>query len=124
MIEGTDTFSAAMRLLRAVADELRDLSCDTAKFGESLSGSEELAASHGSIMLLQQFDLFAQSLEAHAGLIDKLSEKLHGGHIDEGELDYLLNHVPFFGVRKRLAAVVKGADGEPHLDESADEYLF
>lgn len=119
-----DTIAAAVRLLQAVAGELRDLACDTAKFGESLSGHEEVSATHGSIMLLQQFDLFAQSLDAHAGLIEKLSERLHKGHIEEGELDDLLGHVPFFGVRKRLTAVVNGNDGEPHLDESADDYLF
>jgi hypothetical protein len=124
MVHSPDTFSAAMRLLKAVADELRDLACDTAKFGESLSGHEEVSATHGSIMLLQQFDLFAQSLDAHAGLIEKLSERLNKEQIDEGELDDLLGHVPFFGVRKRLTAVVNGQDGEPHLDESADDYLF
>lgn len=124
MSDSPDTLSAAVRLLMAVSGELRDLACDTAKFGESLSGHEALSATHGSIMLLQQFDLFAQSLDAHAGLIEKLSERLHKGHIDEGELDELLGHVPFFGVRKRLTAVVNGNDGEPHLDTSEDEYLF
>ena len=97
MTASPDTISAAMRLLKAVAGELRDLASDTAKFGESLSGHEGLAATHGSIMLLQQFDLFAQSLDAHAGLIDKLSDRLNKGHIDEVELDDLLNHVPFLG---------------------------
>jgi hypothetical protein len=124
MTVSPETISAAMRLLKAVAGELRDLSVDTAKFGESLSGHEALQATHGSIMLLQQFDLFAQSLDAHAGLLDKLSDRLHNAHIDEAELDDLLNHVPFFGVRKRLTAVVRGTDGEPHLDGSADDYLF
>jgi hypothetical protein len=124
MSDSPDTISAATRLLKAVAGELRDLACDTAKFGESLSGHEEVSATHGSIMLLQQFDLFAQSLDAHAGLIDKLSERLNKGHLDDADLDDLLGHVPFFGVRKRLTAVVSGNDGEPHLDESADDYLF
>jgi hypothetical protein len=124
MSDSPDTISAATRLLKAVAGELRDLACDTAKFGESLSGHEAVSATHGSIMLLQQFDLFAQSLDAHAGLIDKLSERMHQGHIDESDLDDLLGHVPFFGVRKRLTAVVNGNDGEPHLDDSADDYLF
>lgn len=124
MTESPDTISASTRLLKAVAGELRDLALDTAKFGESLSGHESVSATHGSIMLLQQFDLFAQSLDAHAGLIDKLSEVLHKDRIDETDLDDLLNHVPFFGVRKRLTAVVNGSDGEPHLDESEDDYLF
>lgn len=124
MTASPDTISAATRLLKAVAGELRDLAGDTAKFGESLSINTQVEASHGSIVLLQQFDLFAQSLDAHAGLIDKLSNHLHKGNIDEVELDDLLGHVPFFGVRKRLAAVVNGDDGEPHLDESADDYLF
>ena len=124
MTEAPETIPAAMRLLKAVAGELRDLASDTSKFGESLSGHESVSATHGSIMLLQQFDLFAQSLDAHAGLIDKLSEYLHKEHIDDTDLDDLLNHVPFFGVRKRLTAVVNGNDGEPHLDDSAEDYLF
>ena len=124
MTEAPETIPAAMRLLKAVAGELRDLASDTAKFGESLSGHESVSATHGSIMLLQQFDLFAQSLDAHAGLIDKLSERLHKDHIDEADLDDLLGHVPFFWVRKRLTAVVNGEDGEPHIDDSADDYLF
>ena len=124
MAESPDTITAAMRLLKAVAGELRDLASDTARFGESLSINEQVEASHGSIVLLQQFDLFAQSLDAHAGLLDKLSEHMRQTHIDEAELDELLNHVPFFGVRKRLMAVVRGSDGEPHIDNSADDYLF
>lgn len=124
MDESPDTISAAMRLLKAVAGELRDLAADTAKFGESLSGHEEVSATHGSIVLLQQFDLFAQSLDAHAGLIDKLSERLHKGHIDDSEVDELLGHVPFFGVRKRLMAVVAGDEATAHSEEAADDYLF
>jgi hypothetical protein len=124
MTEAPETIPAAMRLLKAVAGELRDLASDTAKFGESLSGQQSVSATHGSIMLLQQFDLFAQSLDAHASLIDKLSECLHKDHIDETDLDNLLDHVPFFGVRKRLTAVVSGNNGELYLDESENDYLF
>jgi hypothetical protein len=124
MSETPDTISAAMRLLKAVAGELRDLATDTARFGESLSGHEEVSATHGSIVLLQQFDLFAQSLDAHAGLIDKLSERLHKGHIDDSDVDELLGHVPFFGVRKRLMAVVAGNEAAAHPEETADDYLF
>jgi hypothetical protein len=124
MSPSPDTISAATRLLKAVAGELRDLAGDTARFGESLSGHKAVEATHGSIVLLQQFDLFAQSLDAHAGLIDKLSDHLYKERIDEEELDDLLDHVPFFGVRKRLTAVVNGHVGEVQAEETADDYLF
>ena len=105
---GSDTVSATMRLLKAVAGELRDLARDTARFGETLTGHGKLLPDDGSIRLLQKFDLFAQSLQAHAVLIDDISERLHSGVVDDEQIENLLHHVPFFSVRERLRAVVNG----------------
>ncbi len=129
MTDGPDSVSAAMRLLKAVACELRDLAHDTARFGESLSDHGKIAPNDSSIRLLQKFDLFAQSLQAHAVLIDDLSGRLHSGAMDEKQLDELLHHVPFFSVRERLRAVVNGVEVGPAgikacEDESADDFWF
>lgn len=129
MTGAPDSVSAAMRLLKAVACELRDLASDTARFGESLSDHGKIAPNDGSIRLLQKFDLFAQSLQAHAVLIDNLSGQLDGGVIGEMQLDELLGHVPFFSVRERLRAVVNGIDvgsmsTRPGEDEAPDDFWF
>lgn len=129
MKDGPDSVSAAMRLLRAVACELRDLACDTTRFGEDLSTNSKISVNDGSIQLLQKFDMFAQSLQAHAVLIDDLSGRLHTGTIELTELDELLHHVPFFSVRERLRAVVNGVDvprAEPGVvaEESSDDFWF
>jgi hypothetical protein len=123
MSEKRNTVSAAMRLLRAVAGELRDLATDTARFGETLSDHRG-ANSHASIRMLQKFDLFAQSLQAHAVLIDNISTRLDSGTIDGEQLDELLRHVPFFSVRERLRAVVNGVDAAPEAEESPDDWFL
>lgn len=129
MTDGPDSVSAAMRLLKAVACELRDLANDTARFGETLSGNGKLSADDGSIRLLQKFDMFAQSLQAHAVLIDDLSGRLHSGNIELSDLDQLLHHVPFFSVRERLRAVVNGTEVPPaesitDIDETSEDFWF
>jgi len=129
MTDGPDSVSAAMRLLKAVACELRDLAHDTTQFGETLSNNSKISSNDGSIQLLQKFDMFAQSLQAHAVLIDDLSGRLHTGSLELSELDNLLHHVPFFSVRERLRAVVNGVDVPPvvngaQVDESSDDFWF
>ncbi len=124
MGDGPDGVSAAMRLLRAVAGELRDLAHDTARFGETLTDHGKMTGNDASIRLLQKFDLFAQSLQAHAVLIDSLSGRLNSGSIDGAQLDELLRHVPFFSVRERLRAVVSGVDVVPREEESPDDFWF
>ena len=115
--------SAAMRLLKAVAAELRDLAVDTARFGETLS-EHRVTSTTSSIRLLQKFDLFSQSLEAHAVLIDNLSGRLDGGAIEPEQLNELLRHVPFFSVRERLRAVVDGSEAAPEPDEAPDDWFL
>lgn len=129
MTDGPDSVSAAMRLLKAVACELRDLAHDTARFGETLSGSDKIGLNDGTIRLLQKFDMFAQSLQAHAVLIDDLSGRLNTGTIELNELDELLHHVPFFSVRERLRAVVNGVELPPsqpitEIDETSEDFWF
>jgi hypothetical protein len=125
---GTDSVSAAMRLLKAVAGELRDLARDTARFGETLTGHGKLLPDDGSIRLLQKFDLFAQSLQAHAVLIDDISERLHNGTVNEQQIEDLLHHVPFFSVRERLRAVVNGDAACPSAtiaqEGESDDFWF
>lgn len=124
MPEGTDSVSAAMRLLKAVAFELRDLAHDTARFGETLTDHGKMVGNDAAIRLLQKFDLFTQSLQAHAVLIEDLSGRLNSGHINEEQLDDLLRHVPFFSVRERLKAVVNGVDLELKEEEVPDDFWF
>jgi len=121
MSDTPDGVSTAMRLLKAVAGELRDLAVDTARFGETLSGHNHVPNGNASIRLLQKFDLFSQSLEAHAILIDSLSGRIDKGTIDMGEVEDLLRHVPFFSVRERLRAVVSGVVAEPAPEEATDD---
>lgn len=123
MSDGPDSVSAAMRLLKAVAGELRDLAHDTARFGETLTDHGKMAGNDASIRLLQKFDLFAQSLQAHAILIENLSGRLHSGTIDSEQLNDLLRHVPFFSVRERLRAVVNGVTAAPE-EESPEDFWF
>jgi hypothetical protein len=124
MAEAPDSVSAAMRLLKAVACELRDLAQDTARFGETLTDHGRMTGNDAAIRLLQKFDLFAQSLQAHAVLIDDLSGRLHSGPIEGEQLNELLRHVPFFSVRERLRAVVNGSDLEPKQEEIPDDFWF
>lgn len=123
MGETRNSVSAAMRLLKAVAGELRDLANDTTRFGETLS-EHRGANTHASIRLLQRFDLFAQSLQAHAVLIDSLSARLDSGTIDAAQLDELLRHVPFFSVRERLRAVVNGVEATQEAEEAPDDWFL
>jgi hypothetical protein len=116
--------STAIRLLQAVAGELRDLASDTARFGESLSDHGRIVQDNASIRLLQKFDLFSQSLQAHAVLIDNLSGRLDQGSIDMEQVDELLRNVPFFSVRERLRAVVNGAVAALPAEETADEWYL
>lgn len=124
MADGPGSVSAAMRLLKAVACELRDLAQDTARFGETLTDHGRMIGNDASIKLLQKFDLFAQSLQAHAVLIDDLSGRLSGGTLDDDQLNDLLHHVPFFSVRERLRAVVNGVDLEMREEETPDDFWF
>ncbi len=124
MAEAPDSVSAAMRLLKAVAGELRDLAQDTARFGETLTDHGRMVGCDASIRLLQRFDLFAQSLQAHAVLIDDLSGRLNDGPIGGEQLNDLLRHVPFFSVRERLRAVVTGVDLESKEEETPDDFWF
>ena len=113
--------SAALRLLKGVARELRDLAIDTARFGETLADNSRIAGANESIGLLQRFDLFTQNLEAHARLIENLSVRLETDSADVGALHDLIGIIPFFGIRERLHAKLNGstdpASGEEALDE-------
>jgi hypothetical protein len=123
MSDSRETVSAATRLLKAVACELRELAHDTARFGESLTDHGKMTGNDASIRLLQKFDLFAQSLQAHAVLIEDLSGRLHTS-IEGEQLDDLLRHVPFFNVRERLRAVVNGVSLEQSEEEAPDDFWF
>ena len=123
MSDEPDSVSAAMRLLKAVAGELRDLAHDTARFGETLTDHGKMTGNDASIRLLQKFDLFTQSLQAHAILIENLSGRLNSGSIDTEQLNDLLRHVPFFSVRERLRAVVNGVAAVPE-EESPEDFWF
>jgi hypothetical protein len=116
--------TTAMRLLKAVAGELRDLAVDTAHFGESLSKQGNIADNNSSIRLMQKFDLFSQSLHAHATLIESLSVRLDQGKIETAELEELIKHIPFFSVRERLKAVVTGVAQQPHKDDTEDDWYL
>ena len=114
--------SAAMRLLKGVAGELRDLAIDTARFGEKLADDSRIAGANESIGLLQRFDLFAQNLEAHARLIDNLSVRLEAGSADVAALHDLIGVIPFFGIRERLRARMNGDNGPKTDEETLDEH--
>ena len=114
--------SAALRLLKGVAGELRDLACDTARFGEKLADDSRIAGANESIGLLQRFDLFAQNLEAHARLIDNLSMRLETGSADVAALHELIGVIPFFGIRERLRARLNGNSGPVTDEETVDEH--
>ena len=118
-----DRHVAALRLLKGIARELRDLANDTATFGEALANEAKLGDQ--SVGLLQQFDIFTQNLRAHALLIADLSMRLEDGSADASELSQLIEHVPFYAIRSRLREVLHGASGgtEPKEDDS-DESWF
>jgi len=124
MSHGPDSVSTTMRLLKAVAGELRELAQDTARFGETLSDTGKIAGSDASIRLLQKFDLFSQSLQAHAVLIDALSGRINAGTIEAQELNELLHHVPFFSVRERLRAMVTGEKNEHKEDDASEDFFL
>ena len=117
--------AAALRLLKGVAGELRDLAVDTARFGEKLSDERRNCPQTTTVELLQHIDLFVQRLTAHALLIDDLSTRLDGEAADAGALNELIEQVPFFGIRQRLKAVLGGAgERAAVVDEAADEHWF
>ncbi len=124
MTQGSGSVSTTMRLLKAVAGELRELAHDTARFGENLTDHGKIAGSDESIRLLQKFDLFSQSLQAHAILIEALSSRINSGTIDTAELNELLHHMPFFSVRERLKAMVTGEDSGHKEDEPSEDFWF
>lgn len=119
-----DGFATTMRLLKAVAGELRELAVDTARFGENLTDVGKIVGCDKSIQLLQKFDMFSQSLEAHAVLIDALSGKLDNGTLEATELNELLHHVPFFPVRERLRSMVTGEEAAVLEDQATDDIFF
>ena len=114
--------SAALRLLKGVARELRDLAIDTARFGDTLADKSGIAGANESIGLLQRFDLFAQNLEAHARLIDNLSVRLETDSADVSALHDLIGAIPFFGIRERLHAKLNGNDDPASDEEGLDEH--
>jgi hypothetical protein len=118
--------SAALRLLQGVALELRALAEETARFGETLSRDATIAGPGDSIGLLQQFDLFSQSLHGHALLIDSLSERIDGDTEDVAALHDLIGHIPFFSMRERLRAQLSGATRQlPEVwEEPSEENWF
>ena len=124
MVQGPGNVTTTMRLLKAVAGELRELAHDTARFGENLTDHGKIAGSDESIRLLQKFDLFSQSLQAHAVLIDALSGRINKGTIESVELNELLHHVPFFSVRERLRSMVTGEDNLHKEDEASEDIWF
>lgn len=123
MGEALDGFLTTMKLLKAVAGELRELATDTARFGENLTDIGTIVGCERSIQLLQKFDMFSQSLEAHAVLIDALSGKLDDGSLEKTELNDLLHHVPFFVVRERLRYMVTGQASAPAEDVTEDIFF-
>jgi len=122
--QGPGNVTTTMRLLKAVAGELRELANDTARFGENLTDHGKITVNDESIRLLQKFDLFSQSLQAHAVLIDALSGRIHNGTIESVELNELLLHVPFFSVRERLRSMVTGEDNLHKEEESGEDFWF
>ncbi|GAA0530490.1 hypothetical protein FHS83_002560 [Rhizomicrobium palustre] len=125
MSQRADSFPTTIKLLKAVAGELRELAHDTARFGETLTESSKLVGCDASLRLLQKFDLFHQSLEAHAVLIDALSGHIDDGTIEKTEINELLHHVPFFSVRERLRAMVTGEKKqETKEEEESGDFLF
>jgi hypothetical protein len=116
---GQSKSSAALRLLKGIALELRDLAEDTLRFGETLSGDATIAGSNNAIGLLQKFDVFSQSLQAHALLIDDLSRCIGSDADDISALQDLIGQVPFFSTRERLRAKLSGAEAQP--DDTEEE---
>ena len=118
--------SAVLRLLQGIAAELYDLAEDTARFGENLSSDATIARTNQTISLLQRFDLFSQSLQAHALLIDHLSGGIEADTDDLSALHDLIGHVPFFSARQRLRAKLSGLNGQTieSSDESKEENWF
>ncbi|MGA7673733.1 MAG: hypothetical protein WCA78_01645 [Rhizomicrobium sp.] len=118
--------SAALRLLQGIAMELRDLAEDTARFGETLSSDVTISGADQAIGLLQEFDIFSQSLRAHALLIDDLSAHIETDADDISALHDLIGHIPFFGARERLRAKLSGAGAQSDetLEECREENWF
>lgn len=116
---------AALRLLQGVARELRSLAGETAQVGEALSGNATTATQH-DVQLLQKFDSFCQSLQAHALLIADLAMRLDGAALGPDELHALIENVPFSDIRKRMRADIEGTASEPnqHPDDLAEEHWF
>jgi hypothetical protein len=116
---------AALRLLQGVARELRALAGETAQVGEALSG-DTTTASPRDVQLLQKFDAFCQSLQAHALLIADLAMRLDGPTPDANELHALIENVPFSDIRKRMRADIEGTQTEQgqHPDDLAEEHWF
>ncbi len=114
--------SAALRLLKGVAGELRDLAIETARFGEMLADDPGIAGAKDAIGLLQRFDLYSQNIEAHARLIDQLSLRLETGSTDLDALHDLIGAIPFFRIRERLRAELNGGGGKTTNDETLEEH--
>ena len=118
--------SAALRLLHGIAAELRDLAEDTARFGENLSSDTSIAGTSRAIGLLQRFDLFSQSLQAHALLIGDLSNHIAADAGDMSALHDLIGQIPFFSMRERLRAQLSdaGKNTDQIQEDSKDEHWF
>ncbi len=123
---GKTNGSAALRLLHGIAAELRDLAEDTARFGENLSSDTSIAGTNRAIGLLQRFDVFSQSLQAHALLIGDLSNHIAADADDMSALHDLIGQIPFFSMRERLRAQLSGVaqNAEEDPEESKDEHWF
>jgi len=122
MTEAKTDGVAALRLLRGVANELRGLAIETARLGESLAPDSKISEATEIISLLQYFDVFAQNLEAHASLIDRLSVRLETGAADMAALHDLIGGIPFFRIRERLRLNVDGSGSLKASEAVQDEH--
>ena len=118
--------SAALRLLRGVAEELRGLADETARFGDTLSSDFASTRAPRAVELLQRFDLYSQNLQAHAHVIDNLAMRIETDSDNVSALHELIGSIPFFGMRERLHAKLSGSTAEQSIigEDIGDDHWF
>ena len=106
-------------LLSVIADELARTAGEVVKLGELISNDKVNQERPAEAYDLQVVDIFAQTANAQARLLQRLAD-WGSGHSGDG-ISAMIEEVPFARMRQRLREASKGEKTETPPDEDPDD---